>query len=217
MAVKMLKLKSREEWLKKRTSYIGGSDASSVVGMNPYKTNVELWEIKTGIKEPENIDHKDFVVYGRNAEEYLRELFKLDFPQYAVEYVENNLWQNDHFPFAHASLDGWLMDERGRFGVLEIKTTNILQSIQKEKWNHRIPDNYYIQVLHYLAVTNADFAILKAQLKYDYDGEIFLTTKHYTIEREEVLNDIDYLMEEERKFAEAIRKNIQPPLVLPNF
>lgn len=217
MAVKMLKLKSREEWLKKRTSYIGGSDASSVVGMNPYKTNVELWEIKTGIRKPENIDHKDFVEYGRNAEEYLRELFKLDFPQYAVEYVENNLWLNDHFPFAHASLDGWLMDEHGRFGVLEIKTTNILQSIQKEKWNHRIPDNYYIQVLHYLAVTNADFAILKAQLKYDYDGEIFLTTKHYTIEREEVLNDIDYLMEEERKFAEAIRSNKQPPLVLPNF
>ena len=107
------------------------------------------------------------------------------------------------------------MDELGRFGVLEIKTTNILQTMQKEKWNHRIPDNYYIQVLHYMFVTGADFAVLKAQLKYDYDGEIFLTTKHYTIEREEVTEDIDYLIQAEKTFFEAIKADRRPSLLLP--
>lgn len=214
--VQMIQLKSREEWLEKRTSYIGGSDASCVVGMNPYKTNVELWELKTGRREAENIDGNPFVEYGRNAEEYLRELFALDFPQYEVNYCENNIWLNDKFPFGHASLDGWLMDEIGRFGVLEIKTTNILQSMQKEKWNHRIPDNYYIQVLHYMIITEADFAILKAQLKYDYDGEIFLTTKHYKIERDEVLEDIDYLINAEKQFYKAIKDDKRPPLLLPD-
>lgn len=214
--IKMLKLKSREEWLEKRTSYIGGSDASCVVGMNPYKTNVELWEQKTGRREAENIDGNPFVEYGKNAEEYLRELFALDFPKYEVNYIENNLWLNDKYPFGHASLDGWLTDEIGRFGVLEIKTTNILQSIQKEKWNHRIPDNYYIQVLHYMIITEADFAILKAQLKYDYDGEIFLTTKHYQIERAEVLDDIEYLIKAEEQFYKAIKDDKRPPLLLPD-
>lgn len=214
--IKMLKLKSHEEWLKKRTSYIGGSDASCVVGMNPYKTNVELWEQKTGRREAENIDGNPFVEYGKNAEEYLRELFALDFPKYEVNYIENNLWLNDKYPFGHASLDGWLTDEIGRFGVLEIKTTNILQSIQKEKWNHRIPDNYYIQVLHYMIITEADFAILKAQLKYDYDGEIFLTTKHYQIERAEVLDDIEYLIKAEEQFYKAIKDDKRPPLLLPD-
>lgn len=214
--VQMIQLKSREEWLEKRTSYIGGSDASCVVGMNPYKTNVELWELKTGRREAENIDGNPFVEYGRNAEEYLRELFALDFPQYEVNYCENNIWLNDKYPFGHASLDGWLMDEIGRFGVLEIKTTNILQSMQKEKWNHRIPDNYYIQVLHYMIITEADFAILKAQLKYDYDGEIFLTTKHYKIERDEVLEDIDYLINAEKQFYKAIKDDKRPPLLLPD-
>lgn len=213
--VQMIQLKSREEWLEKRTSYIGGSDASCVVGMNPYKTNVELWELKTGRREAENIDGNPFVEYGRNAEEYLRELFALDFPQYEVNYCENNIWLNDKYPFGHASLDGWLMDEIGRFGVLEIKTTNILQSMQKEKWNHRIPDNYYIQVLHYMIITEADFAILKAQLKYDYDGEIFLTTKHYKIERDEVLEDIDFLINAEKQFYKAIKDDKRPPLLLP--
>ena len=213
--VKMLKLKSREEWLKKRTSYIGGSDASCIVGMNPYQTNVELWEHKTGRRVPEDIGDNPFVKYGSEAEFYLRELFKLDFPQYEVYYSEHNLWLNDKYPFAHASLDGWITDEIGREGVLEVKTTSIIQSIQKEKWNHRIPDNYYIQVLHYLMVTEFDFAILKAQLKYDYDGDIFLTTKHYYIEREEVQEDIDYLEQAERDFFKCIKEDRQPNLVLP--
>ena len=40
--------KNHKEWLKNRTYGIGGSDASAIVGMNPYKTNIELFEEKTG-------------------------------------------------------------------------------------------------------------------------------------------------------------------------
>lgn len=211
-------MKSRADWLKKRTSYIGGSDASAIVGMNPYKTNVELWEEKTGRRKPEDIGNKDFVIYGTKAEEHLRELFKLDFPQYEVGYIENNIWLNEKHPFGHASLDGWLTEkETGRRGVFECKTTNILQSIQREKWNNRIPDNYYIQVLHYLLITEFDFVILKAQLRYDYNGEIYLNTKHYTIERADVEDDIEFLREAEQRFAEYIKKGIKPPLILPSI
>ena len=45
--VQMIRLKSHEEWLKHRER-IGGSDAAAIVGMNPYKSNVELWQIKPG-------------------------------------------------------------------------------------------------------------------------------------------------------------------------
>ena len=127
------------------------------------------------------------------------------------------MWLNDKFPFAHASLDGWLTDKDGRRGVWECKTTNILQSIQREKWNRQIPENYYCQILHYLAITEFDFAILKAQLKYDYDGDIMLTTKHYFIERAEVEADIDYLMTAERKFAEQVKTGKRPNLLLPTI
>ena len=112
---------SREEWLEARKNYIGGSDASAIVGMNPYKTNNDLWLEKTGKVTPEDISDKPYVKYGTNAEIHLRELFKLDFPQFNVEYVENNMFINDRFPWAHASLDGWLTDENGRKGILEIK------------------------------------------------------------------------------------------------
>lgn len=213
--VEMIQLKDRAEWLEARKNRIGGSDAACIVGMNPYRSNVELWEIKTGQVEAEDISDKPYVKYGSEAEQHLRELFKLDFPQYKVGYVEDNMWLNDKYPFAHASLDGWLEDEQGRKGILEIKTTNILQSMQKEKWKNRIPDNYFIQVLHYLMVTEFDFAILKAQLKYDYDGDIMLTTKHYKIERDEVKDDIEYLQKAEKDFYSAIKEKRRPSLVLP--
>lgn len=213
--VEMIRLGDRAKWLEARKNRIGGSDAACIVGMNPYRTNVELWEIKTGQVEAEDISDKPYVKYGSEAEKHLRELFKLDFPQYKVSYVEDNMWLNDKYPFAHASLDGWLEDENGRKGILEIKTTNILQSMQKEKWNHRIPDSYYLQVLHYLMVTEFDFTILKAQLKYDYDGDIMLITKHYKIEREEVQEDIEYLQKAEKDFYSAIKEKRRPSLVLP--
>lgn len=215
--VEMIVLKSREEWLKNRNR-IGGSDASAILGMNPYRTNIELWQIKTGQLIPEDISDKPYVKYGTQAEMHLRELFQLDFPQYQVGYEENNMFLNDEYPFAHASLDGWLTEkETGRRGILEIKTTNILQSMQREKWNHRIPDNYYIQLLHYFLVTEFDFAVLKAQLKSEFNGESYIQTKHYHIERSEVQADIDFLEASERRFWKQVQQRRKPDLILPDI
>lgn len=215
--VEMIALSSRAEWLDKRKSYIGGSEAACIVGMNPYQSNVDLWELKTGRRKAEDISDNPYVRYGTNAEGFLRELFRLDYPQYNVEYVENNMWLNSDYPFAHASLDGWLTDGDGRKGILEIKTTNIQNAAMRERWNNRIPDNYFIQVLHYMMVTGFDFAILKAQLKWDYDGDVMCQTKHYVIEREEVEDDISVLIDSERRFCEYLVTDKRPPLILPNI
>lgn len=207
-------LKNRDEWLANRDR-IGGSDASAILGMNPYRTNLELWQIKTGQLVPDDISDKPYVKYGTEAEQHLRELFKLDYPEYEVYYAENNMWTNDRYPFAHASLDGWLVDKEGRKGIWECKTTNILQSMQKEKWNQRIPDNYYIQILHYLMVTEFEFAVLKAQLKYEIEGEVYLQTKHYKIERKDVESDIEFLEKAEKDFWRQVQNRKKPGLILP--
>ena len=215
MAADLIVFDSHEEWLKARSKKIGGSDASAVVGLNPYKTNVDLWLEKTGQIVPEDISEKSYVKYGHDAEPLLRELFKLDFPQYTVNYVENNMFCNEKYLWGHYSADGWLTDEKGRTGILEIKTTEILQSMQKEKWNKQIPDNYYIQILHGFLIMEADFAVLKAQLKTVFDGVPYLQTKHYHIERSDVEADIRYLAEAEEKFWGYVKRNIKPPLILP--
>lgn len=217
MTITMKVLKNREEWLAERRNYIGGSEASAVIGYNPYQSNIDLWELKTGRRKAEDISNKPYVLYGIKAEEHLRELFKLDFPQYKVEYIDNNMFFNDKYPFAHASLDGWLTDADGRMGILEIKTTEIMGSVQREKWNNQIPNNYYVQVLHYMMVLEADFAILKGQLKSNFGDMPSLQTKHYYIERSEVENDIQFLANAEKEFYQHIKNDTLPNLILPQI
>lgn len=215
MSVEKLVLGSREEWLQARKNHIGGSDASACVGVNPYKSNVELWEEKSGLRLPEDISEKEYVIYGTRAEDYLRGLFSLDFPEYQVFYEDNNMFLNSDYPWMHASLDGELVDQAGRKGILEIKTTNLMQSMQKEKWQDQIPDNYFCQVLHYLAVTGYEFAVLKAQLKSKWGGELRITTKHYFIERKDVEEDIKYLVDAEKRFWKCVESGRRPDLILP--
>lgn len=217
MAIHRITFDSKEEWLKRRTR-IGGSDAAAILGLNPWKTNIELWQEKTGQAVAPDISDKDVVKYGVAAEPLLRDLFAIDFPEYEVEYFGDNMILNDDFPFGAASLDGELTEkETGRKGILEIKTTNILQSMQKEKWNNRIPDNYYIQILHYLLITGYEFAVLKAQLKTVFNGIPYLQTRHYFIERSEVEEDIEYLKNAERIFWQKIQDRKEPDLILPSI
>lgn len=216
MGAELKVFSSRQEWLENRKT-IGGSDASAVIGRNPYKTNQQLYHEITSIETPKEFDNP-FMAYGRASEPYLREMFKLDYPQLKVDYIDNNMWINQKYPYAHASLDSWAVDKKGRFGIIEFKTTEILRSRQKEEWNERIPDNYYIQLLHYFLVTEADFAVLKARLKSQWDGEIRAFIKHYWIEREEVIEDIEELRRaEDRFYFENIKKGIEPPLILPSL
>lgn len=204
-------------WLSGRMNGIGGSDASAIVGLNPYKTNIELFEEKTGRSIPEDISDKPYVIYGKKAEEYIRELFRLDYPQYEVSHHEYRILQSIEYPFMQASLDGELVDREGRKGILEIKTTNILQSMQREKWKDRVPDNYYLQVLHYLLVTDYEFVVLRAHLISTWGQDVRTQVKHYFMERAEVQEDLDYLLQEEIKFWKYVESGRKPPLILPEI
>ena len=214
--IKRIQFETFDKWLGARHG-IGGSDASAVIGLNPYKTNQDLWMEKTGRIVPLDISDKYYVKYGHDAEPLLRELFALDHPEYKVEYFGDNMIRNEKYPWAHASLDGELTDQDGRKGILEIKTTNILQSMQREKWNDRIPDNYYIQVLHYLLVTEYEFVELRAQLKSVWQGQVRLQARDYHIEREDVIEDIGLLKKEEEQFWQQVETDQKPPLILPEI
>ncbi len=214
--IKMDKCRDREEWLLARGKRIGGSDAAAVVGMNPWITNVKLWRIKTGKLIPDEIKDNPLVEYGQKAEGLLRDLFQLDHPDMILVYEPNNLWTNSRYPWAHASLDGWLYDSKHNLGILEIKTATISGAAQAAKWKDRVPDNYYCQILHYMAVTGAEFAILKAQLKYHQDdGGLTIRTLHYRFEWTDVQRDIEYLMQAEERFWEHVQTDTEPALILP--
>lgn len=213
--VTMIKYKSRKEWLKARQDYIGGSDVSCIMGLNPYKTNRQLYDEKKGITKPADLSDNALVKYGSKAEKYIRGLFELDHPELKVEYVPNNSWHNTDYPFAAASLDGSTTDENGRKGILEIKTSTITTSQQANKWKDQIPDNYFCQVLFYLGVTCWDYVDLRANLKYVYPGrDTYTITRDYHLERSDYEQDIATVMEAAENFHQALKKGEEPPVRL---
>lgn len=210
--------KSREEWLRCRLNGIGGSEAASIVGKNSYKSNVELWREKTGQAKSQSIINNKAVDYGVQAESALRSLFMLDFPGYEVKYNQFRMYANDEHKFIFATLDGEITDRlTGKKGILEIKTTTIQNSSQWLNWHERIPDNYYIQVLHQLAATGWDFVILKAHIRYREDVDLKIATRHYTIYRDEVQKEIDWLIEKEVDFWSKVQNGKEPDLILPEI
>ena len=66
-------------------------------------------------------------------------------------------------------------------------------------------------------VTEFEFAVLVAQLKSEFNGEIYKQTKHYKIERAEVEEDIKFLKTSERKFWQQVQENKCPALILPEI
>ena len=219
--IKKIILPNRAEWLLHREQYIGGSDASAIIGVNPWKSNVDLWEEKTGKISPEDISDRNCVIFGIKAEPILRELFKITYSKYEMLYEENNSFVNDKYPFAAASLDGELIErETGRRGIWECKTTEIVSSMQREKWAGRLPDNYFSQLIHYLMVRDdCEFAHLTALLTFKFEEkEVYQQIKNYHIERVEVEEDIAFLAKEESEYwHNYVLTGKQPPLVLPEL
>lgn len=223
---------TRDEWLKARERGIGASDAACILGRNPWKSNIELWEEKTGRRAAADIGDKPVVQYGKQAEAPLRDLFALDFPQYQIGYDEFGMIANrPGEPWLFATLDGELTEVllstpeqeiHQRMGVLEIKTTEIMRPAQWAEWNGGIPEHYYCQLLHQLLATGYEFAILKAQIRSREYGSttpdaLKVTTRHYylTIQDPSVQEDMEYLLQSERTFWECVQNNRRPAALLP--
>lgn len=214
----MKKLASHEEWLAERKFRIGGSDAACLIGRNPWKTNVDLFREKTGRAEPPDLSKNESVRYGAEAEKYLRDLFALNHPRYGIGYEENSLFLNPDAPFAHASLDGWLIEPvTKRMGVLEIKTSTINAKGQLAVWNKRVPDHYYCQVQWYMMVTGFDYGWLYALLREPFTGtsDEGSEIRGYYIPRDE--EAIKMLRDAGERFYKALEADEEPALILPEI
>lgn len=167
---------NRDEWLAVRRGGIGGSDAGAIMGLNPYASALTVWMEKTGRTTGDDVDNAA-IRFGRMLEPVLREhapewiTAELDLGPGAVnvyELVDENgdpiTLASKSFPFMLANVDGLVQIDHGRgsteWAVLEIKTAG---ERQREKWAAgEVPDSYYVQAQHYLAVTGLEHAIFVA-------------------------------------------------------
>lgn len=161
---------SREEWLALRNTGIGGSDAGTVLGVNPYKTAYQLYLEKRGELQPEDIDDKEAVIAGRDLEDYVAQRYSRR-TGLKVERCNTMLRHQEH-PFVLGNLDRlvWEGDKRPQHRG-EIRTRHLLECktalgrfIDKSAWGpdgtDEVPMTYLVQCQHYMAVTGADLCDL---------------------------------------------------------
>lgn len=155
-----------EAWAAQRMLGVGGSDLSTILGLN-YASPYRLWLEKTGREPGEDISDKWAVVKGNALEKPLRERFRSLHPEWeCYDGTDKSLVSNPH-PCMHASLDGILYDEARGHGVLEIKTANAHRGAadwHDTDGNLMIPDYYMAQVTHYLAVTGWTWGVVYADI-----------------------------------------------------
>lgn len=216
MSLELLQIEHNSpEWLAFRRTGIGGSDAAAIIGKSHFKSNVDVWEEKKGLREPDDISDKEQVKYGKAVEDLLLQMFALDNPEYEVTSNKKIVYRRG---FMFASLDGELVEKAtGELGIYEGKTAEIHKKIELEKWNKRVPDYYYVQILHYLIVTGRSFVVLKVQLKLLYTEEKTTMTKQYRFNRKDLLNDLAYLYRKEAAFWDSVITGVKPPRILPEF
>lgn len=197
-----------QEWHDLRSKGIGGSDASSSLGMNPYKSNVDLYLEKIGVKEQDDLSDNDAVYFGSYSEEYNRKLYALMKNKTVIK--PNGTFISKKYPFMRYNADGIILDDNG---LWEGKAVTIRNFSQLKEWNEQIPQMYYVQCIHALAVTNASYIHLSAILRFDnvYHNKV-AEIREYEVIRNEVLKEIDFIIEEEQKFWNNVT-NMEEPLL----
>lgn len=152
MVMTVEEMQDRPKWLEMRKTGIGGSDASVIVGLNPWKSKFELWLDKTNQAQEVDQSDNEYIYWGNVQEELVANRFC----ELTGKKVRRcGMLRNNEHPFMLADIDRLVVGENA---ILECKTT---ASWNLNEWDgDNLPDAYYIQVQHYLAVGGYDKAYI---------------------------------------------------------
>jgi putative phage-type endonuclease len=178
---------TEKEWLEWRKKGIGGSDVSAIAGINPWKTEIEVYLEKTGAcVEPteKSKEANERMEWGKKLEDLVAKEFEIRTGKKVRR--KNAILQHDEYPFMLANID---RDIVGENAILECKTTSAYNS---KAWEDEgVPDHYMLQVQHYLAVTRADVCYVAVLI----GGQKF---KSYTVKIDQEM--VDYIIKIEQNF-----------------
>ena len=169
--------KEPEKWFEMRTTGIGGSDVGAIMCLNKYASPLTIYLAK---KNVEGFKGNASTEWGHILEDPIR---KKAAEELGIEIISvPGMYTSNDIPYMNANIDGLCHAENQvtiggenveGLGGFEIKTSTSGEGFEDDE----IPDSYYCQVQHYMAVTNLPWFILTA---------FFLNTKtvrHYVIRR----------------------------------
>ncbi len=141
-----------------RKSGIGASESADILGLG-WRTPYELWMIKTGRIEAEDISQKPSIIMGNLLEPVIASRYE-ELTGEKVRRVSSTLY-HAQYPHILCHIDRKI---EGKRKALEIKTASPFDKGWGEHGSDEIPPVYLIQVQHQLAVTGyeeADLIVLR--------------------------------------------------------
>ncbi|MFA5625502.1 MAG: YqaJ viral recombinase family protein [Bradymonadales bacterium] len=175
-------LMTEAEWRAQRRVGIGGSDAAGILGLNPYSSAFQVYCDKIGLTDGD--EDNEAMRQGRDFEAYVAGRFE-EATGKKTKNCNYVLISRKH-PYAIANVDRLIVGEKAG---LECKTTSVLNKTDFSAGD--VPPQYYVQCMHYIAVTGAERWYL-AILVLNKGFHVF------TIERNE--EEIQALMSAEETF-----------------
>jgi len=157
---------------------------------------MEVWLDKTGQLEPKEAGEAAY--WGTIMEPIIRNEFTLR-TGLNVRQI-NSILQHRKFSFMFANIDGIVTDPIKGEGVFEAKTAGLYAT---SEWDNGLPDEYAIQVQHYLAVTGLNFAYVAVLI----GGNRF---QWQFIERDDAI--ISLIIQMEARFWKYVETGTPPPI-----
>lgn len=136
------------EWHAHRKGGIGGSEITSVLGLNPYETPHALWERKTGRRQS-SPDNK-FTKAGKYLEDVVARMFEDETGLEVYAPRKGVFYHHPQHDILLGSPDRFIKQKHGRDAVLEIKTTQ-KRGITRDT----LPISWFFQVQWYMGITGA--------------------------------------------------------------
>lgn len=159
---------------------VGGSEVSTVMGLNPYKASITLFYEKVGVKEPEDIDNAA-MFWGRELEEQVAQKWQY-WPGDAEGMMQNfkdgrklrkcervNAYlQHKDFPWLFCSLDRIIKKwgDSKHTGILECKT---MSGWVAKMWENGLPPDYLVQAQTQMLICEESFG----EIAYLMDGRSY--------------------------------------------
>ena len=200
-----------DEWRYARQNSIGASDAAAVMGISPWKTEAQLWDEKANGKVRDNSNAD--TVRGHRSENHILELYGIETGR-KIFSGERIMLMSNHIPFMSCTLDGIDFTDENNPIVIEVKSVKFSHG----EWSdEKIPDYYFTQLLHQLAVTGWNEAILLVRFTRN-EGWESASERMYHVKREDVQDQIDKLVRKENKFwNEYVVNKKRPPCRMPTL
>lgn len=178
--------KSRVAWLRARRSGLGASETAAVLGLNPWRTPLDVWLEKTGPEPEGDTELNEAALWGNRLEDPVAKETVKRWPELGKLVPSPGLMRHPEHPWMLATLDR-LLAPRGKRGAavtsaLEVKTTSDMN--YRQNWEDGVPPGLVlVQVQQQLAVSGLPFAYVACL----YGGQKL--AEPYRVERDDRVID----------------------------